>query len=276
MSRCRETHEEHSKNVRRHEKRKRENQTIINKPTKDTSTHNRRRHGTRRRDFRDRKFSKSHAAYAVVTSGTEIFLNPTRRVAFAVVTSGTEIFRSPAQLTPSWSPDWKFSMSHAAYTVVTSGTEIFLSLARRVTFADVYHRTEIFLNPARRVAFADVYYRTEIFLCPAWRVVFADVQHRTEIFRTRKPLEVYLTDFDEIVICCRASQNKRHVFFLSANIHFKGVKITSKVHPQNHISLNILGSIEDFWMNQHGKNLSRKKQQNHMDLVSEDCNPYIL
>jgi len=24
---------------------------------------------------------------------------------------------------------------------------------------------------------------------------------------------VYLTDFDEIVICCRASKNKRHVFF---------------------------------------------------------------
>jgi len=29
-------------------------------------------------------------------------------------------------------------------------------------------------------------------------------------------------------------------------------------------------------MNQNGKNLSRKKQQNHMGLVSEDCNPYIF
>jgi len=63
---------------------------------------------------------------------------------------------------------------------------------------------------------------------------------------TRKPLELYLIDFDEIVICCRASKNKRRVFFLTANIHFKGVKTIPKVHHQNHISLNISGSIEYF------------------------------
>jgi len=57
-------------------------------------------------------------------------------------------------------------------------------------------------------------------------------------------------------------------FLLSANIHFKRVKTIPKVHHQNHISLNVSGSIEHFWMNQNGKNLSWKEQQNHMGLVS--------
>ena len=59
---------------------------------------------------------------------------------------------------------------------------------------------------------------------------------------TRKVSQVSLTDFNHSLICCRASKNKTHVIFLSAEKRFQGVNQTLKV-------TGVKGCFHDFLYN---------------------------